>query len=404
MGCGDGVRDGYAMAIDRVIRGRVEPGGQVCDIHVAGGRIAGIAPATDPPTAALTGEPTCIASEAFFDLQVNGFAGVDFNRPGLAGEELLRATRAMWAHGIARFFPTVITASAAAMARTLATIRRAREDSPVLARAIPGIHLEGPFVCPQDGPRGAHSRVHVCDPDWGTFCRLQDAAGGLIRLVTLAPERTGALDLIGRLRSAGVVVAIGHTDASEADIDAAVKAGAQLSTHLGNGAHAVLPRHRNYIQKQLATDGLLASIIVDGHHLTEYFVKNVVRCKGPERVILITDAMAAASAPTGIYRLGEVLAEAQPDGAVRLPGTPYLAGSALTMDRAVDNVRHFAGIPLGQALAMATRHPRQLWPDSPEGLTQGAPADVVLLRDGERLEVLETIVAGETDYRAPAFS
>ena len=389
------------MAIDRVIRGRLEPGGQIRDIRVERGLIAGIVPAEDPSTAALPGKPTCIASEPFFDLQVNGFAGVDFNRPGLAGEELLRATRAMWPHGVGRFLPTVITASLDAMARTLATIRRAREEAPVLARAIPGIHLEGPFLCPEDGPRGAHPRAHICDPDWGMFCRLQDAADGLIRLATMAPERPGALDLIGRLRKAGVVVAIGHTDATDADIDAAVQAGAQLSTHLGNGAHALLPRHRNYVQKQLATDGLLASIIVDGHHLTDYFVKNVIRCKMPERVILITDAMAAAAAPPGIYRLGEVMAEALPDGAVRLPGTPYLAGSALTMDRAVENVQQYAGVPLEQALAMATRHPRRLWPDSLGGLTPGAVADIVLLREDGGTEVLEMIVAGETVYRTP---
>jgi len=397
----DDLRDGCAVAIDRVIRGRLGPGGQLRDIQVADGRIVGIVPPADPPAAGLMGEVTGIASEALFDLQVNGFAGVDFNRPGLTGEELLRAARAMRAYGVTRFLPTVITASVEAMARTLAIIRHAREEAPVLARAIPGIHLAGPFLCPAAGPRGAHPRAHVCDPDWDTFCRLQEAAGGLIRLATLAPERPGALELIRRLRAAGVMVAIGHTDATEADIDAAVEAGAQLSTHLGNGAHAVLPRHRNYIQKQLATDGLLASIIVDGHHLTEYFVKNVIRCKGQERVILITDAMAAAAAPPGTYRLGEVLAEAQPDGAVRLPGTPYLAGSALTMDRAVDNVQRFAGVSLAQALAMATQHPRLLWPDRPDGLTPGSPADIVLLRDGKRLEVLETIVAGQTVYRAP---
>jgi len=388
------------MALDRVIRGGLELDGPMQDIHVAGGRIVATVPAADPPPAPLTGDGSCIVSEAFFDLQVNGFAGVDFNRPTLNGEELLRATQAMWAHGVSRFFPTVITAPVEAMARTLAAIRRAREDNPILAPAIPGIHLEGPFLCPEDGPRGAHPRAYVRDPDWDTFCRFQEASGSLIRLVTLAPERPGALDLIHRLRSAGVVVAIGHTDATEADIEAAVQAGAQLSSHLGNGAHAVLPRHRNYIQKQLATDGLLASIIVDGHHLTDYFVQNVVRCKGPERVILITDAMAAAAAPPGIYRLGEVLAEARPEGVVRLPGTPYLAGSALTLERAVDNVRHFAGIPLACALAMAARHPRLLWPDLPGGLAPGAPADIVLLRDGQRLEVLETIVAGETVYSA----
>jgi N-acetylglucosamine-6-phosphate deacetylase len=162
----------------------------------------------------------------------------------------------------------------------------------------------------------------------------------------------------------------------------------------------MLPRHRNYIQKQLATDDLLASIIVDGHHLTEYFVRNVVRCKGPERVILITDAMAAAAAPPGTYRLGEVLAEARPDGAVRLPGTPYLAGSALTMDQAVANVGRFAGVSLAQGLAMATHQPRLLWPDLPGGLAVGGPADIVLLRDSGAVEVLETIVEGKTVYRS----
>lgn len=389
------------MARERVLRGRLEPGGQVRDIRVAGGRIAAILPPVDVPAAVSAEDAPCFLAETFLDLQVNGFAGVDFNRAELTGEELHRATRAMWQHGVTRFLPTVITAPLESMARTLARIRRAREDDPVLAHAIVGIHLEGPFLCPEDGPRGAHPRAYILDPDWDTFQRLQEAAGGLIWLATVAPERPGALDLIRRLRAAGVVAAIGHTDATEADIDAAVQAGAQLSTHLGNGAHAVLPRHRNYIQKQLATDGLLASIIADGHHLTEYFVKNVVRCKGPERVILITDAMAAAAAPPGTYRLGEVLAEARTDGAVRLPGTPYLAGSALTMDRAVSNTRRFAGISLAQVLAMAARHPRLLWPELPGGLEPGAPADIVRLRDDQEIEVLETIVNGETVYRAP---
>jgi len=384
---------------DRIIRGRVAPGKAVAEIRVAAGRVAAVTLAA--PSPAGGGDAGCIISEGFLDIQVNGFAGVDFNRPALTPHELRQATEAMWRHGVTRFFPTVITAPLESMARTLAALRRAREEDPVLARAIPGIHLEGPFLSPEDGPRGAHPRAYVRDPDWETYQRLQEAAGGLIRLVTVAPERPGALDLIRRLTEAGTVVAIGHSDAGEADIDAAVLAGARLSTHLGNGAHAVLPRHRNYIQKQLASDGLFASIIADGHHLTEFFVQNVVRCKGPERVILVTDAMAAAAASPGLYRLGEVLAEASPDGVVRLPGTPYLAGSALTLDRAVDNVRRFAGISVGCALAMVTQQPRRLWPDLPGGAVPGAPADLVLLGNGERLEVLETVIDGETVYRAP---
>jgi len=385
---------------DRIIRGRVEPGTAIAEVRMAAGRIAAVGLAGPPPAGGV-GDAGCVLSEAFFDIQVNGFAGVDFNRPTCTAQELRQATEAMWRHGVTRFFPTVITAPLEGMARTLAAIRRAREEDRVLAWAIPGIHLEGPFLCPEDGPRGAHPRAYVRDPDWDTFQHLQQAAGGLIRLVTLAPERPGALDLICRLSEAGTVVAIGHSDAGEADIDAAMLAGARVSTHLGNGAHAVLPRHRNYIQKQLASDGLLATIIADGRHLPEFFVQNVIRCKKPERVILVTDAMAAAAAAPGLYRIGEVLAEASSDGVVRLPGTPYLAGSALTMDRAVDNVRRFAAIPLTCALAMATQQARRLWPDLPGGLAPGAPADLVILRDAERLEVLETVIGGDTVYRAP---
>src|SRR5262249_46804632 len=154
---------------------------------------------------------------------------------------------------------------------------QACEKDPQLARAIPGIHLEGPYISAEDGPRGAHARQHVRPPDWDEFCRLQDLAGGRIRLVTLAPETAGALPFIERLSRAGVVVALGHTAASGECIRDAIQAGARLSTHLGNGAHAVLPRHPNYIWEQLADDGLWASIICDGHHLPESVMRCILR-------------------------------------------------------------------------------------------------------------------------------
>ncbi len=195
------------------------------------------------------------------------------------------------------------------------------------------------------------------------------------------------------------MVGIAHTDAKETDIDQAVEAGAQISCHLGNGAHAMLPRHRNYIQKQLATDALMASLICDGHHLPSYVVKNMMRCKGAERIVLITDAMAAAAAPPGTYRLGEVLAEVGPDGYVRLPGTPYLAGSALTMERAIENTARFAGLPLDHALRLANRQPRTLFPDLGDGVVPGGRADLVVLREGPPLNVVATIVEGEVVYQ-----
>ena len=387
------------MSTSVVVQGRLTRGAAPVEILVAGGRIEAIQPPgamTDPP---VVGGADCLVAEGFLDIQVNGFAAVDFNRPELTVEELLRATRAMWRTGVTRFLPVVMTAPVKNMLGTLAAIARAREQEPILRRAIPGIHLEGPFLAPEDGPRGAHPADSIRDPDWGLFRRFQDAAGGLIRLVTLAPERPGAIGLIWQLCQDGIVVGIGHSDAGEADIDQAVEAGARISCHLGNGAHAMLPRHRNYIQKQLAMDALMASLIVDGHHLPSYVVKNMIRCKGLDQIVLVTDAMAAAAAPPGKYRLGEVLAEVGPDGYVRLPGTPYLAGSALTMDRAVDNVTRFAGVSLDRAILLATRQPRRLFPDLGAGLVPGACADLVVLREGPPLTVETVIVEGEAVYR-----
>ena len=387
------------MSTSVVVRGRLTRGAGPVEILVAGGRIEAIRPpgaTTDRP---VVGGADCLVTEGFLDMQVNGFAAVDFNRPALTGEEVRRATEAMWRTGVTQFLPTVVTAPVRDMLGTLKAIARAREQDPAVRRAIPGIHLEGPFLAPEDGPRGAHPADSIREPDWGLFQQFQDATGGLIRLVTLAPERPGAIGLIWQLCQAGIVVGIGHSDAREADIDQAVEAGARISCHLGNGAHAMLPRHRNYIQKQLATDALMASLIVDGHHLPSYVVKNMIRCKGVDQVILVTDAMAAAAAPSGKYRLGEVLVEVGSDGYVRLPGTPYLAGSALTMDRAVENVTRFTGLSLDEAILLATRQPRRLFPDLGAGLVPGARADLVVLREGPPLTVEATIVEGEVVYR-----
>ena len=386
------------MSASVVVEGRLQRGAPPVEIAIVGGRIDAIRSAGFGGASAVGGAD-CLVAEGFLDIQVNGFAAVDFNRPELTAEDLVRATRAMWRTGVTQFLPTVVTAPVKSMLGTLKAVVRAREQEPILRRAIPGIHLEGPFLAPEDGPRGAHPADSIRDPDWGLFQQFQDAAGGLIRLVTIAPERPGAIGVIWQLRQAGIAVGIAHTDAKEADIEQAVDAGAQISCHLGNGAHAMLPRHRNYIQKQLATDALMASLITDGHHLPPYVVKNMIRCKGVERIILITDAMAAAAAPPGKYRLGEVLAEVGSDGYVRLPGTPYLAGSALTMDRAIENTARFAGLPLEDALRLANRQPRKLFPEAGAGIAPGERADLVLLREGPPLTVVATIVEGEVVFQ-----
>src|SRR5262249_52959558 len=190
------------------------------------------------------------------DLQINGCDGISFNSPKLTVDNVRHVVQVCRRHGIAGLLPTLVTNSFEALAHGFATLARACETDPGVARAVPGFHLEGPYIAAEDGPRGAHPREHVRRPDWDEFRRWQDAAGRRIKLVTLAPEHDGAIEFITKLTAAGVVVAIGHTAASGERLRQAVRAGARLSTHLGNGSHAVLPRHDNYIWQQLADDDL----------------------------------------------------------------------------------------------------------------------------------------------------
>jgi N-acetylglucosamine-6-phosphate deacetylase len=217
--------------------------------------------------------------------------------------------------------------------------------------------MEGPYISPDEGARGSHPRADVAPASVDDFRRRQDAAGGRIRLVTLAPEAPGALPLIGHLVEAGMRVAIGHTVASPEQIADAIRAGASLATHLGNGCPQMLPRHPNVIWELLAADAVFASLIVDGHHLPPATVKAMIRAKGPSRTILVTDAVAAAAAAPGRYTLGSVECELGEDGRVSLPGTPYLAGSSLTLDRAIANTVRFTGLSIDAVAPMASTIP-----------------------------------------------
>jgi N-acetylglucosamine-6-phosphate deacetylase len=285
------------------------------------------------------------------DIQVNGFAGVDFNSPDASVEQVRETLPALRATGVTRVLPTIITGSYerfAACARTINAV----DDA-----AIAGIHMEGPYISPNDGPRGAHPRAHTIRASRDDFNRRQEAADGRIVLVTLAPEVPGAIALIEYLVARSIRVAIAHSEAPPDMIHAAIRAGATLSTHLGNGCAAVLPRHPNLIWEQLAADELLASFIADGQHLPPSTVKAMIRAKTPQRTILTTDAMAAAGCPPGSYRIGDADVDVSDDRRVSLRGTPYLAGSALTMAEAVANTVRFTGLPLDDVLSMASAIP-----------------------------------------------
>ncbi len=300
------------------------------------------------------------AAPALFDLQINGCDGRSFNSPQLTVDDVRHVVEACCRHGVAGLCPTLVTQSAEALLHGFAVLRRACETDAEIARAVPALHLEGPYISPEDGPRGAHPRRHVRPPDWDEFRRFQDASGGRIRLVTLAPEHDGALAFIEKLTASGVVVALGHTAASGPRLRDAVRAGARLSTHLGNGCNAVLPRHDNPIWEQLAEDGLWASVICDGWHLTPAVARCILRVKTPVRSVLTCDASSLAGLPPGRYTEWGEEFEVLPGGKVVVPGTSYLAGSGVLTDACVGWAVRHAGVSLRDAVEMAGARPREL--------------------------------------------
>ena len=389
-----------------ILRGRLSDSKDVVDVVVNDGRIIDIAP-PDISKAADAGDASCLIAPGFIDIQLNGFEGIDFNDPSSSISKLAGMPAVIARTGVTTFCPAVITASTENISGCMTNIISACKQSSGFSAAMAGIHLEGPFISPEDGPRGAHPREHVRRPDWQEFRRWQETAEGRIRIITLSPEWPEAVDFIERAVAENVIVAIGHTGASPAMIGDAVRAGARLSTHLGNGSHAKIDRHPNYIWEQLAQDHLWASFIVDGHHLPPSVVKSFLRCKGFDRSILVTDAIAAAGNPPGRYMLGDVEVELTQDRKVCLPGTPYLAGSVLEMHQAVANTVRFSDASITDALKMATENPAELLgaDDRLGSIAKGRKADLIILawdQENYRIEIKATISNGQMVYQQPA--
>ena len=288
---------------------------------------------------------------SLFDLQVNGFAGVDFQQSQLAAADLHRACAALRAHQTHRILLTLITDEIDALGRKFAAIEKLRAADPLIAETIAGYHLEGPWLSAEPGFCGAHPREKMCAPSLADFRRLQDAAGGSIRLITLAPEWPGSAEFIGEVVRERVVISLGHTDATDAQIDDAIAAGATLCTHLGNGVPQTLHRHDNVIQRLLARDELTACLIPDGIHLPPAVLRNFFRAKPPGRAIFTTDCMAAAGAPDGRYTIGHAEVESR-DGVVRVPGQPNFAGSALSPDQGLANAASWLKLSLADTRAL----------------------------------------------------
>ncbi len=299
-------------------------------------------------------------SAGLVDLQVNGFAGVDFNSTGLTADALEHALHAMLRTGVTTCLPTLITAPESVLAARFAALDAAVAGSRLGPLMVPGYHLEGPFLSPLDGYAGCHPPEAMIPPDAAFVERIEAGLRRPILLLTLAPELPGAVALIRWCRARGKIVALGHTAANRAEIADAVAAGATLSTHLGNAAARIQHKFDNPIMAQLAEDGLAACFIADGLHVPPFALKAMIRAKGFfSRSILVTDATAAAASPTGRYDFAGMTVERTPAGEVRAPGGNVLAGSSLTLDQALRNLTAWGIAEAGEAIRMASVYPAQ---------------------------------------------
>jgi len=366
-------------------RGLSPSSGQPIEVEVADGRICSAAPVDAKDISEWI-------APGLIDIQVNGFAGVDYNSPTTPLDEIARSIEVQRGSGVTRLLPTVITGSHDNIRDSLANLARARRELDA-GEAFVGFHVEGPWIAPEDGPRGAHPSEHVRAASLEEFERFQEAAEGNIRLLTLAPEVPGAVDIIDKLVERGVVVSIGHSAASGKDIAAAIRAGATISTHLGNGAHEMLPRHDNYMIHQLAADELWAGLIGDAIHLPPPFLKVAVRAKGVPRTILTTDAAPPAGGEPGVYRFGHLEVELTADQCVRLTSNGRLAGSALSMDRGVENLMRHADLSLEDALRTATVNPAESLQieDRREFLKPGDLADLIFFELDEETKAVRVV-------------
>ena len=350
-----------------LVQGRLVPG----DVELSDGRVARFG------VEGRNGRG--IASPGFVDLQVNGFGGVDFAAADDGAYD--RAGEALLETGVTAYLPTLITAPEDVLIEALRAVPRAAKGPKIL-----GAHVEGPFL--SAARMGTHSLAWRCDPDVDLLERLLDA--GRVRLVTLAPELPGALELIDVLRERGVAVSCGHTDATAEEAEAAFERGALAVTHLFNAMRPFRHRDPGIAGAALARDGVLVQLILDGHHVAPETALIVWRA-AEGRVALVTDAMSGAGQGDGRYRLGDVEVEVR-DGRARNVDE-VLAGSVLTMLGAVRNL-HALGVPLADALDAATAVPARVVSAHDVGrLDRGTRADVVVLDDN--LEIERVLVGGE---------
>jgi len=349
------------------------------------------------------GDEGLIIAPGLIDNQVNGFAGVSFTFGGgtLSGDDVKKATEELWKAGVTTYLPTLTTNSHELLLKNFSVLGKLKDD-PALLGSIPGFHLEGPFISPVDGYRGAHPLMHVRKPDWNEFLTLNKAAGNGIIHVTIAPEVEGAMDFIDKCKAAGIVVALGHHNGNAQQVTEAIDRGARIATHLGNGCANMINRHINPLWPQLSDDRLMISIIGDGFHLNPEEIRVFYKVKGPEKTIITSDVTSFASLNPGKYitEEGETI-ELTPEGMLRYPAQNVLYGSASPVKKGVVNVMKVTGCSLAEAIRMTSFNPAKLYGLDDRGeIAKGKRADIILFKlINDEMVIKKTYVRGNLVYK-----
>lgn len=366
---------------------------QPVSVRVAGGKIVSLNHL--PPTENI---PDVYISPGLIDAQINGYLGIDFSSADLTVEGVHKAVKALWKEGVTTFFPTLISSPDSLLRRNFRILSEAM-NAPDMGMSIQGFHLEGPYISPEQGYRGAHSREYIRNPDWDEFEAYQVMAGHAIKLITVAPEVKGAIPFISKCVEAGVVVALGHHNGSAETIQQVTDAGASMSTHLGNGCANQIDRHYNPIWAQLADDRLTISIIADGYHLTEEEVRSFYKVKGTGHTILVSDIIDLAGLPQGQYQRGDQTFLLTPN-VVKYPAEGVLAGAASSLRLCVGNMMRFTGCNLRDAIRMASTNPARIFKlDGLGEIKIGKRADLILFRiENGEMQIQKTMVAGKIVY------
>ena len=376
-----------------MVKGILYSDGGTVSVALSGDRIIGIERTSDDDQ-----DSGLYVAPGLIDIQINGYMGVDFSGPDLTVEGVKKATRALWKAGVTSYFPTIITSDIALIKKNFAILAEARKD-PEIGMSIPGFHLEGPYISPVKGFRGAHLEKYIKDPDWEEFRAIQRAADYGIILITLAPELEGAIPFIRKCVDSGVVVSLGHHNGSASDVQKAVDAGAKMATHLGNGCANEINRHHNPLWPQLSNDAITASIIADGFHLTKEEVRSFYKAKGVEKTVLVSDALDLAGLPPGEYTRGERTLLLTPN-VVKLPKENVLAGAASPISKCVGVMMDYTQCTLKDGIQMASTNPAELFTLEDIGsIQQGKRADlIVFTMENKQMNIEKTYVSGQLVY------